>query len=116
MSALPQTPPLQTQPVADGTLVRFPCADFDELTTNGLTDALYDLALSQGQPSLYLDLDDVQYLASITMGRLIVLDKKLRDAGGRLHLCNLNRQVYDVFRVSRLTLLLDVRPKDHVVH
>ncbi len=111
MSALPQTPPLQAQPVPDGTLVRFPCADFDELTTSGITDALYDLALSHGQPSLYLDLDEVQYLASVTMGRLVVLDKRLRDAGGRLHLCNLNPKVYDVFRVSRLTLLLDVRPK-----
>src|SRR4051812_34210751 len=111
MSALSPAVALQSQPVADGTLVRFPCADFDEATTDGLTDTLYDLALREGRPSLYLDLDDVKYLASITMGRLIMLDKKLRDAGGRLHLCNLDRQVYEVFRVSRLNQLIDVRPK-----
>lgn len=112
MSALPHMPAVDVEPLADGVMVHFHCKDFDEVTTVGLTDNLSELAHEQGRPSMYLDLGDVEYLSSATMGRLIVLDKKLRDAGGRLHLCNLNPPVYQLFRTARLNCLLDIRPKD----
>jgi anti-anti-sigma regulatory factor len=78
--------PWQVQDVEDGTIVTLTEQDLQDA---GLTDDLCELALESGRPRLYLDLLEVRKLSSTVAGKLFALDRRLREAGGRLVLSNL---------------------------
>ena len=75
--------------------------DLMEGELEGLTD-------EPGGYHLLLDFSKVVYLNSDDLGVLINLHKKMLRFGGRLTLINLNAQVYEVFRVTRLHTLLTI--------
>ena len=59
-----------------------------------------------------LDMSEVKVLTASGLGQLITLHNRLRASGGQLVLCNVGERAYEVFEVTRLTDLLDVR-RDH---
>jgi anti-anti-sigma factor len=69
------------------------------------------LALVEGLQAgcLLLDFGNVAYLSSSALGLLLRLRKALHARGGRLTLCNLAPQVYEVFEVTKLHTLFDIR-------
>ena len=77
-----------------------------ELDSNAiwiLFDELYQLALEYGKPNLLVDFKNVRRLANIGFGKLITLDKKLRDVDCRLVLSNVNPALYKALQAARLT-------------
>jgi anti-anti-sigma factor len=56
-----------------------------------------------------LDFGAVEYIESRELGALVVLNRKVRDAGGRLALVNVRPFVAGVLEVTRLDTILDVR-------
>jgi anti-anti-sigma factor len=58
---------------------------------------------------LYLDLSGFESPTAAGLGQLVTLHKRLRASGGRLVLCNVGEAAYEVFAVTRLTDVLDVR-------
>jgi anti-anti-sigma factor len=93
----------------DGLLVKVTPRDLDESTAMLLFDDLRELVQERGRANLYLDFGAVHLLSSAVLGRIILLDRKLRDAGGRLSLFNLNPPLRELLVFSRLTDILDVR-------
>jgi anti-anti-sigma factor len=63
-----------------------------------------------GAHALHLDLRAVRLPTAEGLGLLVTLHKELRARGGRLALVNLNSEAYEVFEVTGLVELLDVRP------
>lgn len=68
-----------------------------------------------GQPhspggELLLDFRDVEWVGSEDLGALVVLNKKVKGAGGRLELVNVRPMVSEVLAVTRLDTILTVRP------
>ena len=55
-----------------------------------------------------IDFSDVDLFTSEGLGRLIVLHRKLQAKKGRLVLFNINRDVLDVFKITKLDKLLDL--------
>jgi anti-anti-sigma factor len=64
------------------------------------------------QWKLDLDCGNVTLVTGSGLGRLVALHKRL---GGRLTISNVNEKIYEVFETTRLTRLLDVRPKATVL-
>jgi anti-anti-sigma regulatory factor len=95
--------------IANGLIVRLSQEDLHSTAISILVDELYELALEHGRANLYVDFANVRRLASIVFGKLISLDRKLRDVDCRLVLCNVDPAVYQAFRAARLTENLDVR-------
>jgi anti-anti-sigma factor len=93
----------------DGTLVTLTARDLDKETVPVLVEDLYELASESGQPNLYLDLAAIHQFASVVLGKLLALDTKLREHGGRLVLLNLDPFVYQQFQITRIIDVLDVR-------
>jgi anti-sigma B factor antagonist len=96
---------------ADGTTVARFTSDrvfLDEEAVHFLSEQFLGLADGSVQDSLALDFGSVEYLSSLMLGTLLRLRRKLHDAGRRLTLVNLRPEVYEVFEVTRLTVLLDV--------
>jgi len=71
-------------------------------------DQLFGLVEEQKSTKLVLNFSDVQFLSSMMLGKLADLNKKVRQAGGRLRLCGLGPILMDTFRISRFDSLFDI--------
>jgi len=61
-----------------------------------------------GTKEILIDLADMPYMDSTEIGRLIRCHLSVRQAGGRVRLCNLSPRVADLMRISRLDTVLDI--------
>ncbi len=69
-----------------------------------------------GKRDLLLDFGNVEFLSSAALNKLIILDKKIKDKGGQLKLCNMTREIREVFVITKLTQLFDiVDGRDHAL-
>jgi hypothetical protein len=58
---------------------------------------------------LVLDFRKVQYLASTDIANIVSLKKRLTGLGGKLTLINVNADVFDIFKATRLDMILTIR-------
>jgi anti-sigma B factor antagonist len=61
-----------------------------------------------GACHLLLDFTNVEYLNSLELGTLLTLHRRMKAAGGRLTLFNLNAQVYEIVTISHLQTVLGI--------
>jgi anti-anti-sigma factor len=61
------------------------------------------------RPRLHLDLGNMEYVTAATLGKLVSLNKEVRQMGGTLSLRNVPPLIYEVFEVTRVTELFDMR-------
>jgi anti-sigma B factor antagonist len=80
----------------------------EELSIQEIGDELRDLAESESPPRLLLNFQNVDHLASAALGMLITLHKKVQEENGALKLSNINKQIYQVFRITRLNRVFDI--------
>jgi anti-sigma B factor antagonist len=62
----------------------------------------------KGRLQIVIDLKQVPYLDSSEIGRLIRAHISVRQAGGRVRLCNLSQKISAVLRMSKLDTMLDL--------
>ena len=80
----------------------------EELSIQEIGDELRRLAESETGIRLLLDFDNVDHLASAALGMLITLHKKVQEQNGALKLSNINKQIFQVFRITRLNRVFDI--------
>lgn len=92
------------------TLVRFVDRRLmDEPSVQELARELFRLVDVEKRASLLLNFSSVDYLSSGVLGKLITLEKKVRALGGKLTLTNLRPEIREVFTMTRLDQLFDIR-------
>lgn len=62
----------------------------------------------QDSEEMLIDLDEVRFISSAALSKLIVLEKSLRSQGRKLRLCNLQPEVRDLFSLARLDTLFSI--------
>lgn len=77
-----------------------------------LGDELFGLVERDGSRKLLLNFTEVEFLSSAALNKLIILDKKMKAAGGQLKLSNLRPEIYEIFVITRLTQLFDIREEE----
>ena len=76
-----------------------------------LSDELLAVLESAHPRDLLLDLDEVAYLSSSVLGKVLVrLLKRTRDMGGRLRLCGIRPSIHEVFEITRLVNEFEIYP------
>lgn len=96
---------------ADGIMVLAISRDLKgpaELTLKDRIDAL----VKAGHRQILVDLKSMPYLDSTGLGRLIRAHISVRQAGGRVRLCNVSPRIMDLLRLSRLDTVLDIYPTE----
>jgi len=78
----------------------------------GETENLLRLRLEQlvrsGHTNILVDLEHMPYMDSTELGRLIRSHLAVRQAGGRVRLCNLSAKVLTLMRLTHLDTVLDL--------
>ncbi len=101
---------LEVSEVGDVTVVRFVDRKIlDAANIQELGDELFGLVEKENRKSLLLNFSDVEFLSSAALNKLIILDKKLKAAGGKLKFSNLRPEIFEVFVITRLNQLFDIK-------
>ena len=80
----------------------------EELAISQIGERLNELAKEYDKPRLLLDFKNVEHLSSAALGMLITLKNQLREQQGQLVLANINSQIYEVFKITRLNKLFNI--------
>jgi anti-sigma B factor antagonist len=67
-----------------------------------ITDELDREITLDGASNLLLDFSTVKFLSSQTLGMLLKIHNKLFQSGGSIVLCGLKKDLYKIFRLTRL--------------
>ncbi len=82
-----------------------------------LTDQILDADAVQALPQefrgcvLQVDCSDASVITAGGLGQLVTWHLHLQAQGGQLILLHVGEQLYEVFEVTRLTQVLDIRPE-----
>ncbi len=82
----------------------------DELCILEIQEELTKLVDSQTSGHLLLSFKNVEHLSSAALGMLITLKKKVEGSKGKLKLSDINPQIYEVFKITRLNKVFDIHP------
>jgi anti-sigma B factor antagonist len=69
---------------------------------------LFGAVEKQENDCVLLNLENVQFLSSSAINKLIVLEKRARSAGKQIKLSNLRPEVKEIFNITNLHQLFDV--------
>lgn len=101
---------LETNEIDDVTVVHFRDQKIiEDLGIQELGQELFHLVEEEERLKLVLNFSSVDFLSSAALGKLITLDKKVKARGGTLKLCNIRPEIYEVFAITRLNRLFDIR-------
>jgi len=78
----------------------------DEANIEVVSRELFALVDTDGRTEIILDFDLVEYLSSAALGKLITMHKKVAAAKGKLFLCNIQKDILEVFQLTRLDQVL----------
>jgi anti-sigma B factor antagonist len=100
---------LLCEPHGDVTVVYFVERKIlDELNIKEIGDELFDLIDNHGKRKLLINFENVEYLSSAALGKLITLNKKVHTEKGQLKLCRIHPTIFEVFRITKLDKLFEI--------
>ena len=74
-----------------------------------LGEELNSLVTVDKRSKLLLNFDSVEFMSSAALNKLISLNSKVKAAAGRLKLCCLRAEIKEVFTITRLDRVFDLR-------
>ena len=101
---------LDINEVGDVTVVRFRDRKIvEDINIQELGAEMFQLIEEEKREKLLLNFSTVDFLSSAALGKLITLDKKVKAHGGKLKLTNIRPEIYEVFAITRLNRLFDIK-------
>jgi anti-sigma B factor antagonist len=101
---------LEIDEVGDVTVVRFRDHKIvEDINIQQLGLELFRLVEADNRDKLLLNFSAVDFLSSAALGKLITLDKKMKAHGGTLKLSNIRPEIYEVFAITKLNRLFDIK-------
>jgi anti-sigma B factor antagonist len=96
--------------VGDVSVVKFQDRKIlDEASIQELGLELFGLVEQDNRKSILLNFTGVEFLSSAALGKLITLDRKVKSHKGRLKLCEIRPEILEVFQITKLNKVFDIR-------
>jgi anti-anti-sigma factor len=100
---------LEVEQIGEVTFAKFKARHLlDEEKVQVIGKELRSLGEEAGHRPLVLSFSGVERLSTELLGRLLALQKRVQEKGGRLALCKINPQVYQVFKILKLPQVLSI--------
>lgn len=101
---------VQVSEVGDVTVVRFNDHKItEEINIQELGQELVQLVEVEKRKKILLNFSAVDFLSSAALGKLITVEKKVRANAGVLKLSNIRPDIYEVFKITKLNRLFDIK-------
>src|SRR3974390_3490529 len=99
MSTPPRRRRLEVEDCGDVTVVNLIHRKIlDEQNIQKIGEDLFSLVDELGRKKILLNFSNVEYLSSAALGKFITLNKKVKSSGGKLVMCNISDDIYEVFK------------------
>jgi anti-anti-sigma factor len=99
--------PIESEELGDVTVVRINAPQLlDDATTEEIFQRLYTLIATPGRHKFVVDVGSIQYFASAGLGKMVMLNRKAREAQARLVMCNVTPTVDHILKLTRLDAVL----------
>jgi anti-sigma B factor antagonist len=100
---------LDIEEIGDITIAKFIDKKIlDENNIQVIGNQLFGLVDEEGRKKIVLDFSNVEYLSSAALGKLITMEKKVKAAKGKLRLCCIRPEIYEVFAITKLNRLFKI--------
>ena len=94
---------LEVDDVGDITVVNFTESKIlDEQKIQIMGEQLYGLVNEMNRRKILLNFINVKYFPAAALAKLIALERKIKDVGGKLILCNIYPEIYEIFEITRI--------------
>jgi anti-anti-sigma factor len=103
-----ELPHLEIERDNDVVIARLTIKSLDALITHHVGDALQRLVDEEGFRKVVINLKQVEYLISETLGRMVTLQTKMNGFCGELRLCHLQPFVAEKFLTTGLTKVFHI--------
>ncbi len=84
----------------------------DSGNIEALGEELNSLVTEEKRDAILLNFEGVEFMSSAALNKLISLNSKVRSIQGRLKLCNLKADIREVFTITRLDRVFDIRKSE----
>jgi anti-sigma B factor antagonist len=109
MTPQPRRRRLEVEDIGDITVVNFVDKKIlDEQNIQVIGEQLFSLVDELGRRKVLLNFKNVEFLSSAALGKLITMNRELQSAGGKLVLCEIDPQIYEVFEITKLNKLFTI--------
>jgi anti-sigma B factor antagonist len=113
MSSQPRRRRLEVEDCGDVTVVNFIDRKIlDEQNIQKIGEDLFSLVDELGRKKILLNFSNVEYLSSAALGKFITLNKKVQASGGKLVMCNISEDIYEVFEITKLNKLFNIQKEE----
>lgn len=100
---------IEVDEVSDVAVVRFVDKRIlDEQNIQTIGEQLFSLVDDDGKKKILLNFENVEYLSSAALGKLITLNKKVKGTSGQLKMCNIKAEIYEVFEITKLNKVFPI--------
>jgi anti-sigma B factor antagonist len=100
---------LEVEQIGEVTIARFTARHLlDEEKMRTIGGQLRSLGEEAGHRPLVLNFGQVERLSTELMGKLVALQNRVHEKGGRLALCKIHPQVYEVFKILKLPQVFSI--------
>lgn len=82
----------------------------EELSIQEIGDELDRVVQAEPGIKLLLNFHNVDHLSSAALGMLITLNNRVKEQQGELKLSDINQQIYEVFKITRLEKVFEIHP------
>jgi len=82
----------------------------DRTQIEAIGNELLDLVADGARKKVLINFEDVDYLSSAMLGKLIAVHKRLALNKGELKLCGIKASIREVFEITRLDKVFDIYP------
>jgi anti-sigma B factor antagonist len=103
--------PIRLEAAGGAAVIKLTRKSLEDPTAEAVGGLLLRLADMAGRRRLTVDLGELPYLTSMWLAQLVALHREVQGRGGHLALVNVPPAVYEVFKITRLNTILDVRPQ-----
>lgn len=106
---------LDVNEIGNVTVVRFVDRKIlDAANIQEMGEELFKLIDEDNRSNILLNFTAVEFLSSAALNKLIMLDRKVKAAGGKLKLCDLRPEIHEVFVITRLNQLFQIHDTESV--
>jgi anti-sigma B factor antagonist len=84
----------------------------DEQNIQMIGDDLFRLVDELGRRKILLNFGNVEFLSSAALGKLITMNRKVQAVRGKLVLCNISKEIREVFEITKLDKLFTIMPDE----
>ena len=104
---------LEVEDIGDIAVVNFVDKKIlDEQNIQMIGDDLFRLVDELGRRKILLNFGNVEFLSSAALGKLITLNRKVQAVRGKLVLCNISKEIREVFEITKLDKLFTILPDE----